>query len=365
MADTETTAPAEGQSRFEVMNVPADGPEKLSSVTEAARLLQSMRRPKETSAEPSPDEGDVPAAPEITPEVNDAAPIQEPPVETEATETEPEVPAIDPPRSWTAEAKEAFTALPHEHQQAIADRERAREVEFRRGQDEVAEQRKAIQAQVEAAAQAKQNYEAATQALLADLQQQRSGEFADIKTWDDVSRLSVEDPFRFTKWQAHQMKVNAVQAEAQLAQQRQSQEQQTQWASFATKEDALLAQADPEIADPAKRARLQESVVATLTKMGFTQDELAKYWNGQEKLPMRDHRIQKLVLDGVRWQNAQAKKVITATKKPVPQVQRPGTATSRDTGREFELKTLEQKLDAKSSLKAAADLLIARRAARR
>jgi hypothetical protein len=53
------------------------------------------------------------------------------------------LPPIDPPRSWTKAEKERFQSLPRETQEYLHTREQEREREFRRGQNEAAEQRKA------------------------------------------------------------------------------------------------------------------------------------------------------------------------------------------------------------------------------
>jgi hypothetical protein len=46
---------------------------------------------------------------------------------------------IDPPRSWTRDEKQLFTELPVEIQRVVARRERDREIQLRRGQNEIAD----------------------------------------------------------------------------------------------------------------------------------------------------------------------------------------------------------------------------------
>jgi hypothetical protein len=54
--------------------------------------------------------------------------------------------AVEPPRSWNKSEKMMFTGLPFEAQQVIARRERDRETTLRRGQNEIAEMKKRLQA---------------------------------------------------------------------------------------------------------------------------------------------------------------------------------------------------------------------------
>jgi hypothetical protein len=54
--------------------------------------------------------------------------------------------AIDPPRSWKAPEKEMFVTLPAEIRAAISRREKQREVEVRRLQNSVAEEKRRLQA---------------------------------------------------------------------------------------------------------------------------------------------------------------------------------------------------------------------------
>jgi hypothetical protein len=59
---------------------------------------------------------------------------------------------IEAPRSWTKEEKQnLWPQLPHDLQQIIARRERQREVEVRRLQNSVAEERRLLRLQVVAA----------------------------------------------------------------------------------------------------------------------------------------------------------------------------------------------------------------------
>jgi hypothetical protein len=56
------------------------------------------------------------------------------------------LPSIEPPRSWTKEQKVQFSEFPRAAQEVIAAREKDRETTLRRGQNEIAEMKRRLQA---------------------------------------------------------------------------------------------------------------------------------------------------------------------------------------------------------------------------
>lgn len=323
------------------------------------------------------------AAPDESSDEEDAAPseeTQEAPGEDEEGETvqaseEDDGPAIDPPRSWTKEEKEAFRALPHAHQQSIAERERARDVEIRRGQDEVANERKAIQSELQAAQQARQQYEQALPQVLQALNPQiqeidtkLGSEFSDIKSWADADRMRAEDFVRYADWQAlitrrdhmiHQQQ--AVQAEMQQSAAQRQQEAANQFQQFSKEENEKFLREAPEYADPQRAPQLQAQTREYLVDQGLSQPELEALWSGQSGISLRDHRTQMIIRDAVRWRNAQkAVKKPQKQAKPVPPVQKPGTASSKGERRQEHFKSLDTKLDKTHNRADAAALLLQR-----
>ncbi len=372
MTDTTAAGPETGAAPAPIeIPIPAHvaGGEGPMTAREAARSITDWRRKgsgtttnsADTAAEPAPaaQESEAAQAGEDAAQQETAAPG-----ETQEAETVAEAqPAIEPPRSWTKEAKERWDSLPRETQEYLSSRETEREREFRRSQNETAESRKAIEAERQTVAQAKQQYEAALPALLQTIQSQQAGEFSDIKSMADVERLAREDWPRFSIWQAHQMKIDALQRETQAVQQRQSEERQTQWSEFTKRQDELFLEKASEMSDKAVASKLQSAAVDVLKEVGFTDDELGKLWNGQASVSLRDHRVQLLIRDGVRYREAQ-QKAKAAVAKPVPQVQRPGVAQGANASREAHIQSLETRLSQTGSAKDAAALLRARRAAR-
>jgi hypothetical protein len=336
-----TSAPAGDSAPVADVAIPThvaggDGP---LSLREAGRSVTDWRR-KEAAQD-----SQVESAPEATPaqesgEEPDAAP-QETEAPGETQEAAPaEVPPIEPPRSWTKEAKDRWQSLPRETQEYIAGREQEREREIRRSQNEAAEKLKGMSA--------------------------REQQFADVPTHADLERMAAEDPVRYLRWDAAQKKIAAVTQEARAAQERQAQENSGKFAEFAKRQDELFIEKAPEFADKEAAAKLQGAAIEVLRDLGFDDDELGKLWNGQAGVSLRDHRLQLLIRDGIKYREAKTA-VSKVAAKPLPPVQRPGAAQPRGAAREAELQTLSKQLDTAtgmSALRAAAKLTAAKRAAR-
>jgi hypothetical protein len=163
---------------------------------------------------------------------------------------------------------------------------------------------------------------------------------------------------RYVRWDAQQKKIATLTDELRAVQQRQALELSQHWASFVQQQDALFADKVPEIGDPAKAPKLREAAVSVLKERGFSEPELAQLWNGQAALSLRDHRLQLLIIDAVKFAEAQraAKDALT---KPVPPVQRPGVAQSKSG--DAEIQALRQKLERTGSARDAAALVAAQR----
>jgi hypothetical protein len=160
----------------------------------------------------------------------------------------------------------------------------------------------------------------------------------------------------------------AVNQQMAEATQRQAQERQQKFSEFASAEDKLFAERVPDMADPDKAAKLQTAALAVLKDLGFDDAELGQSWNGTKDFSLRDHRVQLLIRDAVAWRDAQAK-AKAAVIKPVPPVQRPGVAQSRQTaGAEAIIAGLQKQLETASGMNAtkiAAEIVRTRRAAAR
>ena len=282
----------------------------------------------------------------------DAAPAVEP-ISGEPVETDPvpvEVLSIDPPRSWTMEDKETFKALPRETQARLVDLDRARELEVRRVQNEIAEQRKGFDTEREAMVQARQQYEQLVAAQIRSLQ--TSPEFADINTVEAERRLASEDWPRYTQYLQFQREIALKHQEWAAIQERQQQEHSTEWQSYSAKEDALFKELVPD------GDKLRQPAIDYLKEAGFADNEIAEYWNSKA---WRDHRMQGVIADAVRYRQAKAKAAV-AQKAPLPPVLKPGVAQAKPAPFSEEIKALEAK--GSLSLREAARLNMLRHSSR-
>jgi hypothetical protein len=336
------------------------------SARDAAAMLANARWERAKKQQAAPVEAAAPAQTDSG-QPDDAAPPVEAPSgdATEGQADPPETASIEPPRSWTKEAKERWQSLPRETQEYLATREQERERELRRGQNEAAEKLKGLTAKEQAVEQARQQYEAALPQLMAALQSQQQGEFADIRTVADVEKLAREDWPRYLQWDLAQKKVAAVSQQAAEAQQRAHNEQRQKFAEFAKREDDRFIERAPELSDPKKAEALQRQAMTVLKDLGFEDSELAQAWQGAKDLSLRDHRVQLLIRDATLYRDAQAKAKTAAT-KPVPPVQRPGTARAANADAEATIQNLSAQLDKASGLNAvriASQITVAKRQA--
>lgn len=361
------TGAADGSDIVQIQ--PALAANELPSLRNAARAVatfrEKQRNPDQSQPESPARQAQEPArqdpAQQSVDETDAALQETEAPGEIEAAEPLVEAP-IEPPRSWTKEEKERFATLPRETQEYLASREQERDRATRQSQNEAAEGRKAIEAERAKVETARTQYETALPALLATLQEKQAGEFSDIKTIADVEKLAREDWPRYVLWDASQKNLAHVQQQVQAATARQSQEKQQKLAEFISREGELLKEKVPELADPVKGPKLRETAVARLKEIGFSEAELGALWRGETEISLHDHRLQRLIADGVRFQAAQAA-TRNSTRPAVPLVQRPGTAQPRGAQAAQVVQNLTQRLDKTGNVKDAVRLLVERRKA--
>jgi hypothetical protein len=272
-------------------------------------------------------------------------------------------PSIAPPRSWTKEDKELFKHLPRETQERLAERERSREADFLRRQNDASERLKGLSAQQQEADKARTHYEQALPMLLLELQGQHRGEFADVTTVADLERLAREDWPRYVLWDVQQKKIAAIQQQVAAVQARQAHEQTTRWTAFARDEDAKFLEKAPEFSDVKAMAEATRHAGELLKDLGFTEAELGLLWNGQAGIALRDHRMQLLLRDGLKYREALGK-AKAAQQRSVPSVQRPGPAAARDADTDDKVRSLNDRLTTSGTLRDAAALLMAQRQAR-
>jgi hypothetical protein len=349
---SETTAPAADAAGPVDYPPPAITQEALSLDDALGMFAGQKEKQQEADDSPQAEPAHEPA------EEAGAPPEQDQGEQPEATDEE--TPPIEPPRSWTKEAKDRWNALPRDTQEYLAQRESERDRGLSRSQNELAEQRKAVEAERAAIAQAKSEYESRLPALVQALQDANAGQFGDIRSIDDVTKLAQEDPFRYLQWQAHQSKMAAVQAEVDKSTQAKQAESQAAWNTHVQAEAAKFNEGLSDT-DRGRLKDLMDAAPKFLEDRGFANKELTDLWQGKEKLSLHDHRFQNLILDAMKYRELQ-KAPAKAIQKPVPPVQRPGVARNANAAKVQSVQSATQKLNASGSIEDAMELLRAQRA---
>jgi hypothetical protein len=247
------------------------------------------------------------------------------------------------PRSWSNDRINDWLSLTDGARAAVNEREADRDREIRARQNETAAERKRVEAQwaqVQQARQAeaqqvqaaRQQYELAINAAISALEPEMA-KFSAIRTEEDLKRLHAENPAAAARFievgnRAHEL----LQRGAQLVQQRQAEayqaqaQQRAQWqqqhqaalaqqqeahANWVREQDAAIRKAVPELADPdpERVAEFQGRVKRHLKdKLGFSDQEIAhNYANG----PLRDARVQRMVLNSLRYEEARRRAAST------------------------------------------------------
>lgn len=325
--------------------IPETGP--LTPRQAADDYARKRQPPTEAPQAPEPPV----AAQESPPKAEDAPPPQEAQSETQEADPAEAPPSIDPPKSWSKEDKELFSTLPRETQERLAESETERSRTLRQRQNEIALERKAAEAERVRLEQARSQYEHTLPQLLTTMQAQVAGEFGDIRSFADVEKLQAEDPFRFQRFQIAQEKLKAVNQQYAAVQQRQAAEMAAQWDKFSREQDAKFEQAVADMADAKKAESVRKAAKNTLSDLGFRNDELGALWQGKVGISLRDARVQQLIYEAAQWRQAQAKaKEVRA--KPLPPVQKPGTARPAGASEADQIKALQQRLDSETGIKA-------------
>ena len=181
-----------------------------------------------------------------------------------------ENPTVEPPKSWSAEQKAVWNSLPPETQNYVLQRETERDTALRRGQNELAEQRKAFeaerQAQLQQAAEFSNQLPMLQRALLERVQNSETARM----TQQDWLALASSDPARYVELQAKaqadaQLLQATMQAQQRLEAQRQAEQAASQQEMLKAEWNKLI-ETDPDFADPVKGPALQQEITAFMTK---------------------------------------------------------------------------------------------------
>jgi hypothetical protein len=312
----------------------------------------------DTAQDASPGEDDEDTA---------AAGDDQPPGDEETGKDDPagdDQPSVEPPRSWTKAEKEAFAALPRQHQETLIARERARELDIRKRQNDVVTAYRAVEAEKQATEQARSQYEQGIKQLAEQANTFLANEFSDIKSWDDVHKMAAEDPVRHNRWQAARAQAEAIQREQARLAEETRQKQTEAFQSYERQQTQAFIEAAPEFADPKQGPQLAAEINAMLVSdYGVPEQELAALWAGAQ-ISALDHRFRLLMRDALAYKKMKAVKPSPrpAPKPAAPPPQRPGTPPASGEVANRRLEKANDELTRTGSRNAALALMRARRA---
>jgi hypothetical protein len=330
---TDQTGATGGEAVAELA-LPADAPEEFANANEAARYFTELTEKR--NKQPAESADTATAENELSGEDN-AAP-ERAPGENEGDGPEENLPPIPRPRSWSKDDDDEWAALPRTRQEKIAANEQAREADINQKISKATETAKAAEAKAAQADQVKAQYESRLAEQMQSLVEYNNSQFSAIKSQADVDFLTNEAvrlanagnfveaqqyQVFLTAWRSHQDKMASKRYELDQAEGEKTRKHQTEWAKFVQEESSAFSNATPEYT--AKKADYDTKAADILREIGFTDDELNKLASGEEKIPLFDRRIQRLLFDRIKLSEIRAAPKAIA-KIPVPPVVRPGTS---------------------------------------
>jgi hypothetical protein len=233
------------------------------------------------------------------------------------------------------------------------------------------EQARAEQAYQQAAAVIQQNAHVAAAALVSNFPELQSLQPHEIGTAIQV--LGQRDPQRAQQIVNFIDRIAPLVNQAVRVQEQQQQRtyaayhqwqanQQAQWQQTTHAADQAFDKwAEQQGATRADREAMVPEVMSMLRESGMSDQDIAyQYQNG----PMRSLQGQQILWMAAKYRASQ-RGARSKLSRPVPAVQRPGSPVARIPDGDIHLGRLEAKLDREMSPKAAAELVVARRAARR
>jgi hypothetical protein len=218
-----------------------------------------------------------------------------------------------------------------------------RQKDYTRKTQELAEQRKAFEAEAQQIASERQQYAQLLGALEQQLQQTAGAE----PDWDTLRATDpIEYSLQWTEWQRGQQKRQLIAAEQQRMQQLAQVEQQKAMAQTLERERQALLAVVPEWKDSERAKTEKQMVIEQGKKLGFSDDELAQAF---------DHRAIVALRKAALYDQLMSKKQTVEQSKPAPQkVVKPGTKGTVDNSAK---RRAEQRFNSTGSIRDAAALL--------
>ena len=262
--------------------------------------------------------------------------------------------AIEPPISWTADAKEEFKQLPPSMQSRIAKRESERETCLATQSQKATDEAKRLEADRQQVANDRALQTRQFQTVLLQL----APDFQRFQN-TDWAKLALEKP---AEWAAQRQAFDDLQSRWNMAtqqvagiQQQQQAEQEKQIKATIQAESEKLVAKVPEFADRAKLKAFGEDLAKHFAEL--TPAELGS---------ITDHRQIMILRDALNWRHLQANKTAALAKRAQPNANPtrrlapvPRQGNAREEAQSRQLGALHEILWKTGSIQSAADMLAA------
>lgn len=282
---------------------PAEGP---LTIEQAVGVLDAADK-KEEQGTPAVEATDTEAAPAVTTDVEPEAVIDGEPAELEdgdAEVEETELPAIEPPRFWTAEEKARFSELPPDLQKLVLAKETDRDKVTSASLQKSAEARKAADGEASKLAQHIGNLD---KLLPTAIETFRS-------RWEGVDWNAVVDQYGADAALKLRNDFDREQGVIQQLQAAKDTAEQVQFSKFVETEQAKIPELCPDLVDPKLGQERKVALGKFLIDNDIPPDAIRHITAKQTSI----------AYDAMRWRDAQAKAKAAASAprtQPKPAVQ--------------------------------------------
>jgi len=294
-------------------------PAPQGSVTEAQEALLSLLEPEEETLET--EEAQPAEEEESQPEEEDELFEEEPEEEEEESEGTDEEAEEDLLYAVTVNGEEQEVSLDE------LMKGYSRQSDYTRKTQEVSEQRKEFDAMKQQMAQEYQQIQAERQQYVQNMQSLMEGSMSGLDKFAEVNweLLKETDPIEFVtkkeEFREAQEKVQRLQQEQHVAQQRSAAQAQQEHRRVLAEEGAALVKAIPEWGDSAKQQEMASNLRSYAMENGFTKEELDS---------LIDHRSILVLLKAQKYDKLQKTDVKSKKLKNKPRVVRAGSGVSKD-----------------------------------
>jgi hypothetical protein len=163
-----------------------------------------------------------------------------------------------------------------------------------------------------------------------------------------LSMMQKQNPERFAQAMHHINGIQKILEQSRFVQaqqqQRAQQNYQREWQKFSGDEDSKFIQRAPEMADSATASAITNKAVNYLRSLGFSDGDLHRAYNGDASVSLRDHRMQLLIRDAVRYHDA-VNSVPQARRNAPTRVQKPGPSGTIARQEDLDMRAISNQLN--------------------